>query len=54
MGGALTGKCVFSGEERNKHECALVNEWGLGFLYVRPDSRADPFGSKNISKLAKF
>ena len=41
----------FCGEEWSKHECALTNEWGLGLLPVRQDSRADPFGWRSMVAL---
>ena len=31
------------GEEWDRHECVLSNEWGLGLLSVRNDSKADSF-----------
>ena len=33
----------FCGEEWSKYEYALADNWGLGLLSVRQESRADPF-----------
>ena len=43
LGEALTGQCGFSGEEWNRLEYVLPNEWGLGLISIRQDSKADLF-----------
>ena len=51
LGEAWTGQCGFKGEEWDRHECVLPNEWRLGLLSVRQDSKADLFGWQSMVSL---
>ena len=48
---SLQLRCGFSGEEWDRYECVLTNEWGLGLLSVLQDGGADPFGWQSMVAL---